>query len=256
MLFDRLRLPHVEPVDTPEADREAAIVLITATFSLLVFAYWGRPGWYNGSELGEWVTRNIGGPFADFPRVGGYVWWGITSTTLRLLAPLAIIVWVIRRRPVEYGYRLRGIASHVPMYAVFYLVMLPVLIWASSFASFRSFYPFYERASEGGTAFWLYELGYLTQFIGLEAFFRGFLTFGLVRRFGMLSIVVMTVPYTMIHFGKPMPEATAAIFAGLILGYMALRTRSFVPGIFLHAGVAITMDLLVLWRNGFLDNIF
>ena len=45
----------------------------------------------------------------------------------------------------------------------------------------------------------------------------------------MLSIVVMTVPYTMIHFGKPMPEAIGAIFAGLILGYMALRSRSFVP---------------------------
>lgn len=142
------------------------------------------------------------------------------------------------------------------MYVVMYLVMLPVLVWASSFSSFRSFYPFYERAGEGGTAFWLYEAGYLTQFIGLEAFFRGFLTFGLLRRFGMLSIVVMTVPYTMIHFGKPMPEATAAIFAGLILGYMAVRSRSFVPGIFLHAGVAITMDLLVLWRNDMIGNIF
>jgi membrane protease YdiL (CAAX protease family) len=256
MLIDRLRLPDVEPEATPEADREAALVLIFATFSLLTFAYWGRPGWFNNNDIADWVARNIGGPFAEFPGVGGYVWWGLTSFFLRLLLPLVVVVWVLRRRPVDFGYRLRGIAPHIPMYVVFYLVMLPVLIWASSFASFRSFYPFYDRAAEGGTAFWLYELGYLTQFIGLEAFFRGFLTFGLVGRFGMLSIVVMTVPYTMIHFGKPMPEATAAIFAGLILGYMALRTRSFVPGIFLHAGVAITMDVLVLWRNGFLGNVF
>jgi membrane protease YdiL (CAAX protease family) len=256
MLAERLRLPDTDPIPGPETDREAAIVLLTATFSLLAFAYWGRPGWFNSSGLVDWVSRNIGGPFADFPGIGGYVWWGLTSFVGRLLIPAAIIVWLLKRRPVEFGFRIRGIAPHVPMYVVMYLVMLPVLIWASSFASFRGFYPFYDRAGEGGTAFWLYELGYLTQFIGLEAFFRGFLTFGLLRRFGMLSVVVMTVPYTMIHFGKPMPEATAAIFAGLILGYMALRSRSFVPGIFLHAGVAITMDLLVLWRNGFLSNIF
>ena len=181
---------------------------------------------------------------------------GLTSFVVRFLAPVVIIVWLLKRRPVEFGYRIRGIATHLPMYLVLYLAMLPVLIWASSFSSFRGFYPFYDRAGEGGAAFWLYELGYLSQFIGLEAFFRGFLTFGLLRRFGMLSIVVMTVPYTMIHFGKPMPEAIGAIFAGLILGYMALRSRSFVPGIFLHAGVAITMDVLVLWRNGLLGNVF
>ena len=255
MFAERLRLSGIEPTPGRETEREAAIVLLTATVSLLAFAYWGRPGWFNSSGLVDWVGRNIGGPFADFPGIGGYVWWGLASFVIRFLIPAGIIVRVLKRRPVEFGYRIRGIARHFPMYIGMYLVMLPLLIWASSLASFRSFYPFYDRAGEGGVAFWLYELGYLFQFIGLEAFFRGFLTFGLLRRFGMLSIVVMTVPYTMIHFGKPMPEATAAIFAGLILGYMAVRSRSFVPGIFLHVGVAITMDVLVLWRNGFLGNI-
>lgn len=256
MLIERLRLPDTEPVSGPETDREAAIVLLTATVSLLLFAYWGRPGWFNSSGLGDWVARNIGGPFTEFPGVGGYVWWGLTSFLVRLLVPLAIVVWVLKRRPIEFGFRIRGIARHLPIYVALYLVMLPVLVWASSLASFQSFYPFYDRAGEGGTAFWLFELGYLFQFIGLEAFFRGFLVFGLLRRFGMLSIVVMTVPYTMIHFGKPMPEATAAILAGLLLGYLAVRSRSFVPGVFLHVGVAMTMDVLVLWRTGSIGNIF
>ena len=80
--------------------------------------------------------------------------------------------------------------------------------------------------------------------------------FGLLPRFGSLSVVVMTIPYTMIHFGKPVQEAFAAIIAGLILGLMAVRSKSFVPGIFLHVAVAITMDLLVLWRIGALGNLF
>ena len=102
----------------------------------------------------------------------------------------------------------------------------------------------------------IFEAGYAMQFVGVEAFFRGFMTFGLYRRFGLLSVVIMTIPYTMIHFSKPMPEAFAAIIAGLVLGVMALRSKSFVPGIVLHVAVAITMDLLVLWRVGALANIF
>ncbi len=255
MLPDRLHLPELEPQPGSDSDREAVIVLLSSTVLLLVFFYWGRPGFYSRSGLIDWVGRTIGGPLADLPGVGGYLWWGSTSLVIRTLIPLALVVWVIRRRPGDYGYRIRGIARHIPMYAAMYVVMFPVLIWASSLDSFQHTYPFYARAAEGGAAYWLYTLGYGLQFVGVEAFFRGFMTFGLLRRFGVMSILIMTIPYTMIHFTKPMPEATAAIFAGLILGYMAVRSKSFVPGIMLHVSVAVTMDLLVLWRAGALGNI-
>jgi membrane protease YdiL (CAAX protease family) len=142
------------------------------------------------------------------------------------------------------------------MYGALYLLMLPALFWASSWTSFQETYPFYDRAAEGGAAYWLYALGYPVQFVGVEAFFRGFMTFGLLRRFGAFAIPIMTIPYVMIHFAKPMPEAVAAIFAGLILGYLAVRSKSFVPGFVLHVAVAMTMDLLVLWRIGALGAVF
>jgi hypothetical protein len=170
--------------------------------------------------------------------------------------PLLVIVWLLKKSPRDFGFRLGGITTHLPIYGLMYLAMLPVLIWVSSFNSFLEYYPFYSRAVEGGAGFWLYELGYALQFVGVEAFFRGFMTFGLLPRFGALSVVVMTVPYTMIHFAKPMPEAFAAIVAGLALGTLAVRSRSFVAGIFLHVGVAVTMDILVLARLGALGNLF
>lgn len=256
MLPERLHLPELEPQPGPDADREAVIVLLASTVLLLVFFYWGRPGFYARSGLIGWMGDTFGGPFAELPGVGGYLWWGATSLVLRTLVPLGIVVWLVGRSPADYGYRIRGIARHVPMYAAMYVAMLPVLVWASSLDSFQHTYPFYERAADGGAAYWLYTLGYGLQFVGVEAFFRGFMTFGLLRRFGTLAIPIMTVPYVMIHFTKPMPEATAAIFAGLILGYMAVKSRSFVPGIMLHVAVAVTMDLLVLWRDGSLGTVF
>jgi membrane protease YdiL (CAAX protease family) len=54
------------------------------------------------------------------------------------------------------------------------------------------------------------------------------------------------VPYCMIHYGKPMTETIGAIFAGVILGTLAMRTRSIWGGVLIHVGVAWTMDLLAI----------
>ena len=231
-------------------------ILLVATVLLLLFYYWGRPGGYVASGTSARIRDLTSGSSVDFVGSGAYMWWGVSSLVLRLAVPFGLAWWWLGMRPGELGLRFRGIGKHLPIYGAMFAVMLPVLVWASSFDSFLRFYPFYNRAGAGGLAFWIYEVGYGLQFVGVESFFRGFMTFGLARRFGLLAVPIMTVPYTMIHFSKPMPEATAAIIAGLVLGYMALRSRSFVPGVFLHVGVAITMDLLVLGRTGQLGNIF
>ncbi len=255
MILDRFK-PGNLGLETSEEDRETAIVLLTATVLIVMFAYWGRPGFFFTSGLVGWFSDRASGVLGEDVAVGGYLWWGLASLFFRVVVPLGVVVLWLKRSPGEFGFRVRGTLRHLPVYVGLYVVMLPLLIWASSLDSFLGFYPFYDRAIEGGAAFWLYELGYGIQFIGVEAFFRGFLTFGLARRFGLLGVVFMTVPYTMIHLTKPMPEAFAAIVAGLLLGYLALRSRSFVPGIYLHAGIALTMDLLVITRVGALGNIF
>jgi membrane protease YdiL (CAAX protease family) len=60
----------------------------------------------------------------------------------------------------------------------------------------------------------------------------------------------MVIPYCMIHFGKPVPEALAAIFAGVVLGVLALRSGSFYLGVVLHCVVALLMDLLAVYSLG------
>ena len=68
---------------------------------------------------------------------------------------------------------------------------------------------------------------------------------------GKMAVIVPLIPYVMIHFGKPFPETLGAIVAGLVLGTMALRSRSIVPGILVHFSIAIGMDLLSLWQQGY-----
>jgi hypothetical protein len=74
---------------------------------------------------------------------------------------------------------------------------------------------------------------------------------GLKKEVGFYAVFIMTIPYCMIHFGKPMGETFAAIFAGIALGTMSLKSRSIALGVFLHYSVAITMDFAALWQEGF-----
>ena len=133
-------------------------------------------------------------------------------------------------------------------------VMVPVLLYISTTERFLTYYPFYKLQS--GEPLWprfcIWEAFYVLQFFALEFFFRGFLVLGLRHRFGFYAIFAMMVPYCMIHFGKPMPETFAAIIAGIVLGFMSLKTRSIWLGAGIHVAVALGMDFLSLWRNGLL----
>jgi hypothetical protein len=66
----------------------------------------------------------------------------------------------------------------------------------------------------------------------------------------MNAVMVMIVPYCMLHFHKPMPEAAAAILGGTVLGIIALRTRCVLGGVLIHFGIAATMDALAILQTG------
>jgi membrane protease YdiL (CAAX protease family) len=66
----------------------------------------------------------------------------------------------------------------------------------------------------------------------------------------------MAVPYCMIHYGKPYLETHGAIVAGVVLGSLAMRTRSIYAGFLVHVTVAFAMDFLSLMRRGALPTHF
>jgi len=57
------------------------------------------------------------------------------------------------------------------------------------------------------------------------------------------------VPYCMIHYGKPFAETMGAIVAGIVLGTLAMKTRSIWSGFLIHVSVAISMDVAALMQT-------
>jgi membrane protease YdiL (CAAX protease family) len=60
----------------------------------------------------------------------------------------------------------------------------------------------------------------------------------------------------MIHFGKPYLEANGAIVAGVVLGSLAMRTKSIYAGFLVHITVAFAMDFLSLWHRAALPRVW
>jgi membrane protease YdiL (CAAX protease family) len=198
-----------------------------------------------GQQWAEWAS----GPATT--RIAGLTWWAVGQTLIYLVIPALFVKFVVGDRLRDYGLKLRGAFQSAWVYALMYLAMIGPVLWASRWQSFLNTYPFYQV--EPGASFWprmlYWEILYAIQFIALEFFFRGFILHGCRRRFGAYAIFVMAVPYCMIHFHKPLLETLGAIAAGLILGYMSLRTRSIWLGAALHVAVAWTMDAAALMQQ-------
>lgn len=176
----------------------------------------------------------------------GWVWWTAWRVGGYVVLPALVVMGMPGERLRDYYVSVRGFVRHLWIYALMFGLMLPAVFIASRSAAFQHLYPFYRLANRSAADLVLWELLYAAQFVALEMFFRGFMLHGLRRSFGANAIFVMMVPYCMIHFNKPMPEAVGAIGAGLILGTLAMRTRSIWGGAAIHIAVAVTMDLLAL----------
>lgn len=237
-------------------DYKILVIFGWTAFGLSIVRYFGD-SFFTATVLQEWGFEETANSLrawvkeSDLHRLG---WWVGTMFIVYLLVPLMLIRFVFRESPLDYGLRLKGAFTDWWLYAVMLAVMVPLLFYFSSTSSFQARYPFYNASHDASLwpNFWIWELMYFIQFVGVEFFFRGFMTLGLKKRFGFYSIFMMTVPYTMIHYGKPMPETIGAILAGIVLGTLSLKSRSVWLGILIHYSVAITMDLCALWRKGLL----
>jgi membrane protease YdiL (CAAX protease family) len=217
-------------------DRDSAIALVYTAAHLSAVEFW-----YLTSVVERRIReRDHGGQRGISFEAGAT--WAIATTVLELLVPLLLIRFVHRRRIADHGWQFQGFARHIAIYLGLFAVMVPVVWWASTRDDFLLRYPFVYAARTDFGVLLRWEALYVLQFFALESFFRGYLLFTLERSFGWNACFIMAVPYCAIHWHKAPLECFAAIFAGVLLGGLALRFRSWYGGAVLHSLVAITMD--------------
>lgn len=171
--------------------------------------------------------------------------WTTGALAFYFVLPAIVVRRVFGHRLADYGLTTRGFAKHLPLYLALFVPVAGLVLLVAASPDFQSKYPLYrDFVGIGDLLAW--EVFYGLQFFALEFFFRGFLIHGVKDRMGVAGVVAMVMPYVMIHFSKPLYEAVGAIIAGTVLGLVSLRTGSIAGGVFIHIGVAWTMDAAAL----------
>jgi membrane protease YdiL (CAAX protease family) len=245
----RLELPESEY----DYRRPAACLCIVAIV-LTLQEYYGGRGLYD-SSLRPLLAELQAAGFASiqlekFDELYGYAWWVSARVIGYVLIPLPL--WKLlfpRDSLLDMGLRVSGFFKHLWIYGLCLAVVVPAMLIVARQPDFGTYYPFYKQSPRSWFDFLTWEAMYFLQFFALELFFRGWMLGALRRNFGAGAIFVMAVPYCMIHYGKPYLESNGAIVAGVVLGSLAMRTRSIYAGFLVHITVAFAMDLLSLWRR-------
>ncbi|HUH96012.1 MAG TPA: CPBP family intramembrane glutamic endopeptidase [Anaerolineales bacterium] len=166
---------------------------------------------------------------------------GYQRTLLYLIVPLICIVVVFRDDPRHYGFTFGDWKSGLALTGLG-VALMAVVVW---FVGREGAMQAYYRP-------WLSGLPWNTflDLLGWEFFFRGFILFAFVRKFGADGLWLQAVPFALAHIGKPEVEALSTIFGGFAFGWVAYRTRSFVYPFLLHWFVASFTILVAAGFHG------
>lgn len=251
LTIDQWRMIDDEYRTESRFDGRGAVVLVCAAIVMILNNYTGKTHFIHGIPAAREFMNGL-----TNPAMGYMYYWAMFRVVNYILIPSLIIGLVYKERVWDYGIRIETAPKVVLLYVCMFAAVFPLVYLVSHSPAFLQKYPFFKEASRTVQSLVLWEVGYGLQFMALEFFFRGFLLFALARYFGAFAIFVMVVPYSMIHFTKPMAEATGAIVTGIALGTLALRTRSIFGGVLLHTTVAWCMDLFALHQKGELQKLF
>lgn len=222
-------------------ERESLLILFIVPILLTIWVYFGKQADFNQLFKGfqnRW-NQDLYSTIFEY----------LTAFLLMFWIPFFIVKIVFKKRLRDFGFKTGDTRYGIPFVAI----TLPFLLWAmyvaSSNAEIQQAYPLAKSSMGRLNLFLIVECFYLIYYVGWEFLFRGFMLFGLEKRYGAISaILIQTIPSAIVHIGKPASESFGAIFAGLVFGYLAIRTRSILYPFILHAAVGIGTDVFVMIR--------
>jgi len=245
----------------PPVDYRPAVCFLLTAVILTIQEYYGGRAMYDqvirptleGMEARGATWLKLG----KYDELYGYAWWSLSRVAGYVLIPLPLWKLIFPKDSLlDMGLRLRGFLKHLWLYGVCLLFVVPAVFVVAHEPDFGSYYPFYKLSSRSWWDFLVWEAMYFLQFFALELFFRGWMLGAPRNALGSSAIFAMAVPYCMIHYGKPYLETHGAIVAGVVLGSLAMRTRSIYGGFIVHVTVAFLMDFLALHKRGALPTVF
>src|SRR5512138_3470530 len=164
-------------MDRLHLDWRIAVLIVVSTLALMVDSY--------HAEIAPWSTWLPGWQATGVPAKV------LDRTILYLLVPLLITLIVFRQKPSEYGFQLGDWKAGLILTVGAIVLIAPVLWWVShGTGPMQQYYQSQLAGLPWNT---------LLDLFGWEFFFRGWLLFGLARKFGPEAIWLQAVPFALAH---------------------------------------------------------
>ena len=222
-------------------DNKIMVILLSSTILFTLSWYFSNPkffrDYFSFIQPEELIIEEL----------VSYLYWFIFDFILFFVIPIYIIKLVFKENVRKYGVVLGNKKLGLLFLIIASFVIIPIIIIVSNNSSFTSYFPLMNSAADDWKIFLIYELVFIAFIFSWEFIFRGFILFGLEKKFGIYSIFIQMIPFVLLHTGKPFIETFASIFGGLLLGYLALRTRSMIYGFLIHAMILVALDLISLY---------
>lgn len=224
-----------------EMKEESFIILFMVPVVLTVWVYFGKQdnfaGFFPYLE-GRW---NVDACMTLYEYLAAFF--------LMFCMPFLILKKGFGKSLRDYGLRLGDWSFGLKFVAIAGPVVLLAAYVGSGQPDMQAEYPLTKSMMGNPGLFFFIEIFYILYYLGWEFLFRGVMVFGLETRFGAVAaVLIQTIPSAIVHIGKPPAESFGAILAGLVFGYLAVRTRSIFYPLILHAMVGIGTDLFVSLR--------
>jgi membrane protease YdiL (CAAX protease family) len=247
-----------------DTHRNAIVIFFTAVF-IILFMFFGKT--QENLELVRHlpILRRLPG---DYPQYVLYF-----TLSLFFLGFFPYITAVLSGKQL---YEI-GLARPRPLFErkiTYTLVVAVIIVFGVSNAYNNEIYDYYPLSESlihsieehGFHYFAMHTFIYLFMFyLPWELTFRGLLVFPFIYQFcseeelaadkwqlnpKIITIaVIQTVPSSLLHFGHPVLESLGAIAFGFFMAYVVVKTRSIFWSLAMHAGIGISLDLIIIFRQ-------
>jgi membrane protease YdiL (CAAX protease family) len=227
--------------ETESLDKKVVIIFISIALLQTISFYFSSARFFRQFFYLDYFDS----PYFSFYQ---YLYWFNGDFITLFVLPCLIIKLVLKEKIQSYGVRAGKYRKGLKWTLLFSAVMVVVVWFASALPSFTSYYPQLSMAKDDWKIFVVFEAVLFIYLFAWEFFWRGFMLFGLEEKFGLYAIFIQMVPFVIMHNGKPLMETLGAIIGGLLLGVLALKTRSFIYCVLVHFCVIFSIDFIAILR--------
>ncbi len=225
-------------LDFKKEDIHYYVILLSAPILLSIYRYHGYPGTFN-----TFFTTGL--PNDQNIRINQF----IIFFFLTFIIPALYIILAMKKPLSDFGLRIGNSKWGIKSLLLIPLLIIPVLYFGVRVPELQSEYPLAKSLLKDQSNVLIYELLYFVfYYIAWEFFFRGFILFGLKDKFGVFNaILIQTISSCLVHIDKPEGEIFGSIIAGIVLGIIAVRTKSIWYVVILHGAIGIITDLFIIY---------